>query len=504
MTRTAGLWAANGPNPNLNRMIDLVKDGAYTVLHEAVGAEQARAIHARYADAPILVRHHCYNWDTTDPIQWAREVVTRMKDYAGITKRLVGANEMNLEPNANFSEANYRAIGTWYGKFASEVRRLDASLVIHFPAFAAGHSEDQNDLGFIAYLLPSVLAAIRSSNAVNCHTYWSPDEGPLREMGNYGGGLRYRKVQRLLKENGIEWPIWIDEAGPWAQPWRVEQTAAHSEAVHRDGLLACTYFLWADPTNNAGNTINQWHGKVPDDKLDWLAQEWDRIAMLPVTPEPEPPMPSRIVDVVDKLPKHATLKYATRTLDKIKRVVIHHSAVRGTISAEAIARYHVAEPPNGNGWPGIGYSYYIPSDGTIYQTNALTTISYHALDANATSVGICFGGDFTKEKPTDIQLESGKWLLGELYKPLGLSAKDVLGHRDANPGRTACPGGDWWKAMLVADEPLDIEALLDEARGVLNELEAIIVSTRKLTGSLEVSVQHLLDTVIERLNKAEK
>ncbi len=57
-----------------------------------------------------------------------------------------------------------------------------------------------------------------------------------------------------------------------------------------------------------------------------------------------------IIDVADKLPKHATERYDTRTLDKITHIAIHHTAAPGNVTPERIAEYHV-----GNGWPGIGY-----------------------------------------------------------------------------------------------------------------------------------------------------
>ena len=474
--RNFGLWVSNGPPQDIDTMIGLVKDGAYTVLHEGAGAEQARTIHARHPGAQILVRHHRPDWPTTDPVAWAQEVAGRMtRDYTGITLRVVGANEPNLEPAANFAVDNYRTLGRWYRAFAAEVKRLNPALLVHFPAWAAGHSEDQNDLGFIAFLLPEVVEAIRICEAVNCHCYWDPNEGPLREMGGLGGGLRYRHVARLLRANDIlyqggDYPIWIDEAGPWAQPWRVEQTAAHSDAVRGDRLLGCTYFLWADPTNNGGNIFNQWTGRKPDDKRNWLIGEWDRLAALPVPPltqgAPVVTVPAKpvttpvsinlpassfgIVDVVDSLPQHLTLRYATRLLSDITRLVIHHSAAPGDRSPEAIARYHIEADParKKEAWAGIGYHYYIIANGTTYQTQRLTTVSAHALGKNASAAGICFAGDFTQTTPTPAQIAAGRTLLKQLLADLNLKIGAIAPHKEVNPGHTECPGSDWWKALL--------------------------------------------------------
>jgi N-acetyl-anhydromuramyl-L-alanine amidase AmpD len=476
--RNFGLWASNGPPQDIDTMIGLAKDGAYTVLHEGAGAEQARKIVAQHPGATILVRHHCPAWPTTDPIRWAQEVAGRMaRDYAplGIT-RVVGANEPNLEPAPNFTEENYRAFGRWYRAFAAEVKRLTPALLVHFPAWAAGHSEDQNDLGFVGYLLPEVVEAIRLGDAINCHCYWDVNEGPLREMGGFGGGLRYRHVARLLRANNIlyqggDYPLWVDEAGPWAEPWRVEQTAAHSDAVRSDRLAGCTYFLWADPTNNPGNTINQWHGRIPGDKLNWLIGEWDRLAALPVTqqgwvtPAPVvsvpvamtvtlPLSPAGVVDVVDSLPQHPTLRYDTRPRSAITRIVIHHSAAPGDRGPEAIARYHIQADParKKEAWAGIGYHYYITADGKTYQTQRLTTVSAHVLGKNESAVGICFAGDFTETTPTPAQVAAGRALLKQLLADLNLKMDAVAPHKDVNPGRTECPGSDWWKTLLPEGE----------------------------------------------------
>jgi hypothetical protein len=257
-------------------MLRLVGDGAYTVMWRDDSIDQARAIQARYPSAPILVRHHCPDWPTTDPAQWAFDVYQRMRQIAGVTQRVVGANEPNLEPTFDDSEARFAEFGLWYERFAIALRNWMPDAVIHFPAFAAGHNEDELWCGLI---MTETLAAIRACDRVNAHCYWHPLTGPLEETDQYGGGLRYRRYARLLRDAGISKPIWIDEAGPWAEPWMVVQTAEHARQVAIDEIAydveAVTYFLWADPTGTPGNVVNQWYGRVGPEQLEWLREQWE-------------------------------------------------------------------------------------------------------------------------------------------------------------------------------------------------------------------------------------
>lgn len=103
---------------------------------------------------------------------------------------------------------------------------------------------------------------------------------------------------------------------------------------------------------------------------------------------------------------------------------------------ESIARYHISL-----GWPGIGYSFFISKEGTIFQTHDLETMSYNVASRNQECLGICLEGDFSNRAPRPTQWASAKrliqWLLGN-----DLPGREVVGHRDiALPSSpTACPG----------------------------------------------------------------
>lgn len=141
-----------------------------------------------------------------------------------------------------------------------------------------------------------------------------------------------------------------------------------------------------------------------------------------------------IRNVVGSLAKHPTLRYSTRLVTSIRMVVVHHSAGFNG-SPEQFARQHVDE----YNWPGIGYHFVVAKDGTIYQTNDLTTKSYHARDANGYSVGVCCIGNFEIESPTEAQLSSLAALIPYLNTLL-VKKLEIVGHGSAPGNSTECPG----------------------------------------------------------------
>lgn len=164
-----------------------------------------------------------------------------------------------------------------------------------------------------------------------------------------------------------------------------------------------------------------------------------------------------IHDVVDQLHKHPTKTYATRKLRAITHICIHHSAVAGTVPVENVAKYHV----DNQGWPGIGYHYYVKPDGTIYQTQRLETVSYHVSHNNDYSLGICVSGDFTYVPPPQVQIDAAAQLVAWLMQELAITEQKILGHKEFPANDTSCPGETWLKRMTWKN------TLLDSVRAVI-------------------------------------
>jgi len=159
----------------------------------------------------------------------------------------------------------------------------------------------------------------------------------------------------------------------------------------------------------------------------------------------------KIIDLRQKLKVHSRKRYSLRSFKDITHIVIHHSATANA-SSEGIARYHVQV----NGWPGIGYHYIIAKDGTVYKTNSLTTVSYHAKGVNKEAIGICLVGNFSNKAPEKIQLASLKKLVDLLKKYL--PELTVVFHRDVPGARTTCPGSlfprNWEKLVPEEDKTI--------------------------------------------------
>ena len=156
-----------------------------------------------------------------------------------------------------------------------------------------------------------------------------------------------------------------------------------------------------------------------------------------------------IDDVVDDLPRHRSKRYQSRPVSAIQQLIVHHSAVPASVLAAQLANYNV----NMSDWPGIGFHYFVGVDGTIQQTNDLTTISYHAGSQNGNSIGLAFAGDFDEAVPTQAQITAGAHLIAWLLDHLNLPIAAVHGHKEF--ANTTCPGEQWdhgpmWRNTLFA------------------------------------------------------
>lgn len=154
-----------------------------------------------------------------------------------------------------------------------------------------------------------------------------------------------------------------------------------------------------------------------------------------------------ILDITANLPLNAANGTYHRRAGAPTVIVVHHSASRADVTPAEIAAYQIGPPDN---FPGIGYHFLVYADGTVYQTNDIMTLSYHAgdgtdspLNTNRTGVGVCLVGDFTHDPPPAEQLDATRELIAYLGLPF-------IPHREAYNTVTSCPGDTWdqWKGEL--------------------------------------------------------
>lgn len=164
-----------------------------------------------------------------------------------------------------------------------------------------------------------------------------------------------------------------------------------------------------------------------------------------------------LTDVVDKLPKHASKQFPSRSLIDIEQIIIHHSATGATVTPQGMAQYQVLTLDK----PGVTYHFFIAANGAVYQTNRLETLTDHARDQSAGSVGVVFAGDFSEGIPSAAQLQAGGQLCAWLLDHLRLPSDRVVGLSEI--ASTQSPGIQWlrgkrWKDRLLAE----IEAVLEK------------------------------------------
>lgn len=156
-----------------------------------------------------------------------------------------------------------------------------------------------------------------------------------------------------------------------------------------------------------------------------------------------------------------SLEYPTRTLDSIRYIIVHHSGSQAGKSVQQIADYHVQTQIKNNAgqvakaqWPGIGYHFFINTDGSIVKCNELTTVSYHAASYNTASIGVCFAGNFTPANatpPNGAQLAAGGALIAYLLDQLNFDLNAVKGYKELakvdDPGQWTT--GFAWRNQLL-------------------------------------------------------
>ena len=118
-----------------------------------------------------------------------------------------------------------------------------------------------------------------------------------------------------------------------------------------------------------------------------------------------------------------------------KRIIIHHTAVKGDLSAQQIHLNHL-----NIGYSGIGYHFVVRKNGAVERGRPVWAVGAHAYGCNNDSIGICLSGNFELETPTHYQIESAALLLANLCKDFNIpiNRKNILGHCEVDS--TACPG----------------------------------------------------------------
>lgn len=143
-----------------------------------------------------------------------------------------------------------------------------------------------------------------------------------------------------------------------------------------------------------------------------------------------------------------------RNLDQVVKLAIHHSVTAQVKNWKSEVDY-IGELHKSRGWSGIGYHFIIGSDGVVAYVGDIGQGRANIAGNNEKIIGICLVGDFTRQLPTDIQINSAhdlcEFFINDFPALKNINSwGDVMGHKDAAgvfqwPGAepTACPGTSW-------------------------------------------------------------
>lgn len=113
-----------------------------------------------------------------------------------------------------------------------------------------------------------------------------------------------------------------------------------------------------------------------------------------------------------------------------KSVIIHHTA------ADNLTPEMINEDHKHKGYGGIGYHFYIRTDGTVYRGRPEEYAGAHTIGRNFDSIGICLEGNFENDTITEEEEKALVMLSTDMIIKYNIA--DIIGHKDAY--QTLCPG----------------------------------------------------------------
>lgn len=130
------------------------------------------------------------------------------------------------------------------------------------------------------------------------------------------------------------------------------------------------------------------------------------------------------------------------------RITVHHTAMPGDTwmaPRELLQRIETEHRRPGRGkpaWACIGYHYLIDRAGTVWEGRPLQYQGAHAGDRekNRGNIGVCLFGNFEDRPVPEAQLAALRRVLDRLRAQHRIPRTQILGHKEAFPNHTACPG----------------------------------------------------------------
>lgn len=284
------------------------------------------------------------------------------------------------------------------------------------------------------------------------HCYWVLDY-PHAEAGmNEWHAFRYRVNLSYAAEIGLDLPpLLITECGVdggiVGRPKRGWRTFCQSKAHYMEQLAAFDAELANDPHVLAATVFTAgpmgWDDFEVDEELNGMinahiAANGGAYTGAALGGLLAAEFGDDYEDLTSALARHSTLRYDTRPLTNIDRVVLHHTAVAKSTTWQAVAQYHVSS----NGWPGIGYHIGVRQNAGRVKVSLLNqpeTRSYHAgTVGNNQGLAVVLAGDFRSASPTVEEVDVLRRCVAvarQLWPAI-----PVVGHGEVPGNQTDCPG----------------------------------------------------------------
>lgn len=390
-------------------------------------------IRARYPHMEFIVRLYDDRIGTGHHVT-ATEFTSKMVPIIHRLRPWAKKFEIHNEPNHasglegwGSSDTHAQSFRAWYELVLAQLRDAAGWASYGFPGLAVA----QRDMEWLEICRP----AINKSDWLGCHCYWQFDN-----VNDPTWGKRYVQYHGKFPQLPME----VTEFGD-STPNLDEHTMAnrivewYQEAMHMPYIRSGSAFLLSSPDP-------QW------DLFSWRRKDGQNKEVVHRVGEmsKEEPVPEidNIAMALPRRPQNAPGgKIKQRKLERVEMLVIHHTVTPRIFPPENIARYHVYNRK----YPAIAYHYVVEGDGTIYQTNPLTDVSWHTSGFNTMSIGIALTGTFMNgREPTEKQCRSTSALVCYLQDLLGRDVP-VRGHKQLV--QTACPGSTWanWSHKVLCE-----------------------------------------------------
>ncbi len=253
MRSNLGIHVANARFRNMSDFF-AIPWTSFFVLH--LNRDQVPQLRAKYPDSQIIVRAYTNNWHDQDPVAWAESIAQWANELKPYGIELTFANEQNLQAEGHPQGAGgailyppkqlYVDVLNWNLAVIRKLRELVPWARLHFPALSQGHSDDQDDAGYIGFEI--LRPAVEACDVLDVHTYWNPGQS----VNDLYFGRRYEKVRALFPKMAM----FVSECGAYP----ADDPHVPSEYVQWLNNLpqyveGATFFIWDSDAANAIWTI---------------------------------------------------------------------------------------------------------------------------------------------------------------------------------------------------------------------------------------------------------